>query len=115
MKPGHRLLIKTAILMPSAEKDEVTIVEVESQGYNKKQVGVVLSWWWLVVVCSSPDITNCSLQVKLPMVAMKAGVDSQKYIDLLIPGSPATIRMVQVTFWEEMWNGPCTKLAVLLL
>ena len=39
MKPGHRLLIKTAILMPSAEKDEVTIVEVESQGYNKKQVG----------------------------------------------------------------------------
>ena len=38
VKPGHRLLIKTAILMPSAEKDEVTIVEVESEGYNKKQV-----------------------------------------------------------------------------
>ena len=70
VKPGHRLLIKTAILMPSAKKDEVTIVEVESEGYNKKQV-------------------------KLPIVAMKAGVDCQKYIDLLIPGSPATIRIVQ--------------------
>ena len=34
------------------------------------------------------------------MVAMKAGVDCQKYIDLLIPGSPATIRIVQVTSWE---------------
>ena len=38
VKPGHRLLIKTAILMPSAKKDEVTVVEVESEGYNKKQV-----------------------------------------------------------------------------
>ena len=43
MKPGHRLLIKTAILMPSAKKDEVTVVEVESEGYNKKQVRVWMS------------------------------------------------------------------------
>ena len=38
MKPGHRLLVKTAILMPSAKKDEVNIVEVECEGYNKKRV-----------------------------------------------------------------------------
>ena len=36
--PSHRLLIKTAILMPEAKQDEVVIVEVESEGYNKKQV-----------------------------------------------------------------------------
>ena len=26
VKPSHRLLIKTAVLMPSAKKDEVTVV-----------------------------------------------------------------------------------------
>ena len=70
VKPGHRLLVKTAILMPSAKKDEVNIVEVECEGYNKKRV-------------------------KLPIVAMKAGVDCQKYIDILVPGFPATIKIVQ--------------------
>ena len=39
VKPSHRLLIKTAILMPSAKKDEVTVVEIESEGYNKQKVG----------------------------------------------------------------------------
>ena len=38
VKPGHRLLIKTAILMPSAKKDEVTVVQIESEGYNKQTV-----------------------------------------------------------------------------
>ena len=38
VKPSHRLLIKTAILMPEAKKDELTIVQVESEGYNKTQV-----------------------------------------------------------------------------
>ena len=38
VKPSHRLLIKTAILMPSAKKDEVTVVEIESEGYNKQKV-----------------------------------------------------------------------------
>ena len=33
-----RLLIKTAILMPEAQDGEVTIVEVESLGYNKAKV-----------------------------------------------------------------------------
>ena len=33
-----RLLIKTAILMPGAQDGEVTIVEVETLGYNKTRV-----------------------------------------------------------------------------
>ena len=37
-KSGHRLLIKSAILMPSAKKDEVTVVQIESEGYNKEKV-----------------------------------------------------------------------------
>ena len=35
---AFRLLIKTAILMPEAKEGEVTIVEVESVGYNKTKV-----------------------------------------------------------------------------
>ena len=38
VKPSHRLLIKTAILMPTAKKDEVTVVEIESKAYDKKKV-----------------------------------------------------------------------------
>merc|ERR1712098_781916 len=67
---GHRLLIKTAILMPEAKKDEVTIVEIESEGYNKKQV-------------------------ILPICAMKGGADVQKYIDLLVPSFPAKLKIIQ--------------------
>ena len=43
VKPSHRLLIKTAVLMPTAKKDEVTVVQIESEGYNKQQVNSVLS------------------------------------------------------------------------
>ena len=32
------LLIKTAVLMPTAKKDEVTVVQIESEGYNKQTV-----------------------------------------------------------------------------
>ena len=38
VKPSHRLLIKTAVLMPTAKKDEVTVVEIESKAYDKKKV-----------------------------------------------------------------------------
>ena len=38
VKPGHRLLIKTAILMPNAKKDEVTVVQIDGEGYNKQRV-----------------------------------------------------------------------------
>merc|ERR550517_2239025 len=62
VKPSHRLLIKTAVLMPTAKKDEVTVVQIESEGYNKQTVNV-------------------------PICAMKGGVDLQKYIDLLVPGN----------------------------
>ena len=33
-----RLLIKTAILMPEVQDGEVTIVEVETEGFNKAKV-----------------------------------------------------------------------------
>jgi len=69
VKPGHRLLIKSAILMPSAKKDEVTIVQIEGEGYNKSKVTV-------------------------PIVAMRGGVDHQTYVDLLVP-CPAKLVLLQ--------------------
>merc|ERR1711862_805374 len=69
VKPGHRLLIKSAILMGSAKTDEVTIVQIESEGYNKQKVVV-------------------------PFCAMKGGSDLQKYIDLLVPDK-AKITLLQ--------------------
>ena len=38
VKPGHRLLIKSAILMPTAKENEVTVVQIESEGYKGKTV-----------------------------------------------------------------------------
>ena len=32
VKPNHKLLIKSAVLMSSAKADEVTIVQIESKG-----------------------------------------------------------------------------------
>merc|ERR1712098_1017436 len=69
VKPGHRLLVKSALLMPSAKKDEVTIVQIEGDGYNKGKVVV-------------------------PVVAMKGGSDHQIYVDLLIP-CPAKLSLLQ--------------------
>merc|ERR1719318_1004714 len=46
--------------MPSAKADEVTIVQIESEGYNKQKVVV-------------------------PICAMKGGSDYQRYVDLLVP------------------------------
>merc|ERR1712025_593909 len=69
VKPGHKLLIKSAILMPSAKADEVTIVQIESEGYNKQKVVV-------------------------PICAMKGGSDLQQYVDLLVP-SNAKITLLQ--------------------
>merc|ERR1711909_47943 len=60
MGPGHRLLIKAAVLMPSAKKDEVTIVQIESEGYKKEKVVV-------------------------PICAMKGGQNLHQYVDLLVP------------------------------
>ena len=45
VKPSHRLLIKTAVLMPTAKKDEVTVVQIESEGYNKQTV--ILTFFYL--------------------------------------------------------------------
>jgi len=61
-RPSHKLLIKSAILMPTAKKDEVNIVQIESEGYNKEKV-------------------------KVPILAMKGGNDLQSYVDILVPNS----------------------------
>merc|ERR1712048_1028913 len=50
------------------KKDEVTVVQIESEGYNKQTVTV-------------------------PICAMKGGVDLQKYVDLLVPG-PAKMKII---------------------
>ena len=39
--PSHLLFIETAFLMPTAKKDEVTVVEIESEGFNKQKVGLI--------------------------------------------------------------------------
>ena len=38
VKPGHRLLLKSAVLMPSAKAGEVSVVQVETEGYNNSKV-----------------------------------------------------------------------------
>jgi hypothetical protein len=68
VKPSHRLLIKSAVLMPNA-KEEVTMVQVESEGYNNAKVTV-------------------------PICAMQGGIELQKYLDLLIPSPPATLKII---------------------
>ena len=69
VKPGHRLLIKNSILMPNATKDEVSIIELETEGYNKTKIVV-------------------------PIVAMRGGKDYSQYIDLLVP-KKATLKLIQ--------------------
>ena len=65
--PEHRLLIKKAMLMPSATA--VSLIQVETEGYNKTKVVV-------------------------PFVAMMGGRDYNSYIDLLIP-KKATFKLIQ--------------------
>ena len=45
MSQSSRLLIKTVILMPEAKDGEVTIVEVESMGFNKTKVD-----WMMTII-----------------------------------------------------------------
>merc|ERR1711915_213567 len=66
---SHRLLIKSAILMPTAKKGEVTVVQIESEGYRQEKLTV-------------------------PICAMKGGQDLQNYVDLLVP-CPAKISLLQ--------------------
>ena len=85
--PSHRLLVKTAILMPEAKQYKVDIVEAESEGYNKKQV-----WDLFEMLCALNSLQTW--QVTRPVVAMKGSVNAQKYMDLLVPSAPATFRLV---------------------
>ena len=38
VKPGHRPLLKSMVLMPSAKADEESVVQVESEVYNNCKV-----------------------------------------------------------------------------
>merc|ERR1719376_1245243 len=46
--------------MPQAKKDDINIVEIESEGYNQEKV-------------------------KVPILAMRGGADLQTYVDILVP------------------------------
>merc|ERR1719319_1660523 len=81
VKPGHRLLIKSAILMPGAKKDEVNIVRIESEGFGGQQVSV-------------------------PMVAMRGGEDLQTYVDILVPHQ-ATITLAQGSGPLHLFGSHC--------
>merc|ERR1711911_516831 len=59
-KPNHRLLIKQALLGPEAKDGEVTMLQVETLGYN-------------------------DTKIKAPILAMKAGSETQRYLDILLP------------------------------
>ena len=69
MKPGNRLLLKSAVLMPSAKAGEASVVQVETEGYN-------------------------NTKVVTPIVAMRGGEDHQQYVDILIPHK-ATFKLIQ--------------------
>merc|ERR1712000_166522 len=56
-------------ILPTPKKDEVTIVQIEGEGYNKSKVMV-------------------------PICAMKGGKDTQQYVDLLVP-CPAKLTLMQ--------------------
>ena len=64
-------------------------------------------------------VTECvSLQVKVPLVAMKGGIDLQKYVDVLLPAAPATIKIVQVIYFSYKYvtdpqpsNSSCSQLS----
>jgi len=81
VKPGHRLLIKSAILMPGAKKDEVNIVRIESEGFGGQQVSV-------------------------PMVAMRGGEDLQTYVDILVRHQ-ATITLAQGSGPLHLFGSHC--------
>merc|ERR1719499_2365507 len=55
--------------MSTAKKDEVTVVQIESEGYKQEKLTV-------------------------PICAMKGGQDLQNYVDLLVP-CPAKISLLQ--------------------
>merc|ERR1712019_252910 len=61
--------IKNSVLMPTATKDEGSIIELETEGYNKTKIVV-------------------------PIEAMRGGKDYSQYIDLLVP-KKATLKLVQ--------------------
>merc|ERR1719234_1113778 len=48
--------------MPTAKKDDINIVEIESEGYNQEKV-------------------------KVPILAMRGGTDLQTYVDILVPSN----------------------------
>merc|ERR1719234_1891844 len=48
--------------MPQAKKDDINIVEIESEGYNQEKV-------------------------KVPILAMRGGTDLQTYVDILVPSN----------------------------
>jgi len=67
-KPNHRLLVKTAILHPTAKEGEVVMLQVETIGYKEEKIVA-------------------------PFLAMKGGSNLQQHVDLLIPDS-AKIKLV---------------------
>merc|ERR1719500_1294374 len=55
--------------MPAAKKDDINIVQIESEGYNQEKV-------------------------KVPVLAMRGGTDLQTYADILVP-SNAKLTLIQ--------------------
>ena len=58
VKPGHRLLIKSAILMPTAKENEVTVVQIESEGYKGKTVSCITNYNSSLVLKASFSLTK---------------------------------------------------------
>merc|ERR1711931_507600 len=56
--------------MPNVKEGEVTVVQIETEGYNKAKVTI-------------------------PICAMKEGTKLQKYLDLLVPHPPATFKIIE--------------------
>ena len=74
--------------MPTAKEDEVTVLQIESEGYNKQTV--ILHY---PSVLYSVNYSPASAQVNVPICAIKGGQDLQKYIDIMNHGN-AKIKII---------------------
>ena len=97
--------------MPNAKKDDVNIVQIESEGFNQEKV-----CFHIDELCSAPILMRSTdnqhaawystSQVKVPVLAMRGGTDLQTYVDILVPTS-AKLTLIKVFSWMNQVGGHC--------
>ena len=83
--------------MPTAKKDDINIVQIESEGFNQEKVGSSLPDMDYNYEGLDTFLLHYSCQVKVPVLAMRGGTDLQTYVDILVPTN-AKLTLIQVCF-----------------